>query len=523
MIVLVPVSKFRVVYETARGRPYSKLEHMVLQTVAEGEGGVTLKALSRAFRVHQRLLIEAVVTLVTAGWVAVAGGPEARFALTAVGHEAARSGRDPVSVVVSPARPQTVVMDRVTGQLARNSDARSWRRDELGDTWYTVTAMRERIERNSLDEAQVQKLLPRQTGEWVRRVGPIILTSRATHFLAADVDLDTGLVRGLPPAWQEALNGRVLACARARREPDESTYDETAPRPAATTTAGRRGRRFSGVPEPTRGPSARTTRLRLDRSDLAVGVEEHEEALRLALAVARSSVAVVSPSVSSVEVFARLAGLAADAVRRGIRVDVLVGSTNEGVGTPELLTIAKRVGYEADRQDGRSLLRTRHPATGSGASLLLYDNQEGHLVGLLGDYEWLNGPARPRQPLGARLTEASLCGDLARAVGSLWLGSTRLDPDLAGSAERWRRLADAAEEHAALLEAARRTMAPADETFVELLVDDENAGLGQDRDGLALVGGHFSDPGAGEAGARGLTLRVTGPGAAVIAEARAGA
>lgn len=74
-----------------------------------------------------------------------------------------------------------------------------------------------------------------------------------------------------------------------------------------------------------------------------------------------------------------------------------------------------------------------------------------------------------------------------------------------------------------MFEAARRTTVPNDETFVELLVDDENAGLGQDRDGLALVGAHVSDPGAGEAGARGLTLRVTGPGAAVIAEARGGA
>lgn len=439
MIVLVPVSKFRVVYETARGRPYSKLEHMILRAVAEG--GATLNALSRTFRVHERLLIEAVVTLVTTGWVAVAGGAEARFVLTALGHAAARSGRDPVSVVVSPARPQIVVMDRVAGQLARNRDARPWRREKLGDAWHAAAVMRERIERNSLDEAQVQKLLPRQTGEWVRRVGPITLVSRATHFLAANVDLDDGLVRGLPPAWQEALNRRVLACARARCERDKSTYDEPARRPTASTSAGRRGRRFSGVPEPTRDPPIRTTGISLQRSDLTVGVEEHENALRLAVADARSSIAIVSPSVSSAEVFAGLAGLAAEAVSRGIRVDILVGSTDEGVGTSELLIIANRVGYEADSRDGRSRLRTRHPATGSGASLLLYDDREGDLVGLLGDHDWLGGPARPQQPLGVRLTEESLCGDLARAVGSLWLGNTRLDSNLAGSAERWRRLA----------------------------------------------------------------------------------
>lgn len=517
MIVLIPVSRFRVVYETARGRPYSKLEHMVLQSVADG--GATLKDLSGAFRVHERLLVEAVVTLVTAGWVAVSGGAEARFVLTALGHAAANSGSDPVSVVVSAARPQIVVMDRVTGQLARNRDARHWRREEFGDAWDLAAIMRERIERNSLDESQVQKLLSRQAGEWVRRVGPITLVSRATHFLAAEVDLNDGLVRGLPSAWHEALVGRVLACARAQVR-DEATSDEATPQPASTTSKPRQGRQFAGVPEPARDPLVLATCIPIHRRDLVVGAKEHQAALQFALATARSSVAIVSPSVSSLDLFADLARLVSDAVRRGVRVDILVGRADLGINTSELVAIANRVGYQTDNRNGRSRLRTRHPATGSGASLLLYDDQNGDLVGLIGDYDWLSGSGSTKQSLGVRLTEASLCGDLGRAVGSLWSGSSAMDRDFAGSAERWRRLASAAEERAAALEVAQPTTSSPDETSAELLVDDEHAEIGQEREGLALVGGHFADPDAGPGGARGLTLRLTDPGAAVIAAAR---
>ena len=103
MIVLLPVSRFRVPYDLARGKPYSRLEHMVLNAVADG--GATLRSLADAFRVHDRLLVEAVVTLVNAGWVAVQGGPQASFVLTGAGHAAASGDREPVSVIVETPAP----------------------------------------------------------------------------------------------------------------------------------------------------------------------------------------------------------------------------------------------------------------------------------------------------------------------------------------------------------------------------------------------------------------------------------
>lgn len=516
MIVLVPVSRFRVPYETARGRPYSQLERLVLEAVADT--GATLGELRRTFRVHERLLVEAVVTLVAAGWVAVAGGPQARFVLTAVGHAAVGEGRDPVSVIVTAARPQTVVMERVTGQVARHGDARSWRRDDLGDAWQSAAVMTERITRNSLDEAQVQKLLPRDSGHWVRRIGPIRLVSRGSHFVAVEVDPLTGSTRGLPAAWDEALAPRTVECARARLE--RLGMGPTDPAGTSPSSRGRR-RRFGGVLD-ARTSTNRSTSLRLGSADVVVGQQEHDEVLSHAFGRANSSIAVVSPTVGGEGDFRRVVELAVPAVTRGVRVDFLVGEASDALTAQDLVAIANQHGYRADPRQGRALLRARSATTGSGASLLVYDDDDGALTVILGDHAWLGGNTRARPTVGLTLREPSLTADVARAVASLWTGRGQVDAITAGSAERWRRLASNAEEQAALAQAGGGTQInPDGDTTAELIVDDEHAGLAPEGAAFVHVGSYRPDADAGDGASRGITLRLAGPGVAVVRTARA--
>lgn len=516
MIVLVPVSRFRVAYQVAKGRPYSTLERRVLE--AASNGGTTLQSLSRTFRVHERLLVESVVTLVTAGWVAVAGGPEARFVLTAAGEAAVASGHDPVSVVVTAATPQTVVLDRVTGQLARIADARSYHRDDLGDVWRSAAVLRQRILRNSLDEAQVQKLLPRQTGEWVRGVGPITQTSRGRHFLPADVDLDTKQVRGLPMAWQQSLSGFVLECARDQRAADEEKT-RGAVRPLGSNVRSRYKRpRFVEVASNKQPTKSRESLVPIQSSDIVVGLEAHTEILEAALRTARTSVAVVTPTASRAS-FESLMPLAASAVTRGVRVEVLVGQASD-VDASDLVTIANRAGYQADNLQGRSLLRTGSRATGSGASLLLYDNEDEQLIAVVGEHDWLGMDKKPRR-VGIRLSDPSICGDLGRAVASLWKVAVTPGGQAGSSSDRWKRLAGVSQDRAAMDEAANGAPIHAEATSVELLLDDEHAALLPETGEQVHVGRHVEDPVGGQGAARGLTLLLTGPGALEVRKARA--
>ncbi|RLK23805.1 hypothetical protein DER29_1682 [Micromonospora sp. M71_S20] len=499
MIVLLPVSRFRVPYDLARGKPYSRLEHMVLNAVADG--GATLRSLAEAFRVHDRLLVQAVVTLVNAGWVAVQGGPQASFVLTGAGREAVSGDREPVSVIVETARPGILVMERHSGQVARQSEARSYRRDDLTEVWDTAPRIVTRIVRDSVDEAQVQKLLHREAGEWVRRIGRIEEISRDAHWLPLDVDVDAKQVVGLPPPWRHALTAPALAAAAAAvgGSPRSHVTSRRATRPAR--------RLLLGATEEDRVHRRGTTVL-LAADDVLRGEQAHASALAQALQSARTSVALTIPRLDGPDVFEALAAGCSDAVTRGVRVDLLVGST---AGDPAALTtLANRIGYGADARRGRELLRTR--VTGSGASLLLWDRGPGQLVGVVTGHGWVGATAGSPHATGVKVLSPALCADLARAVASLWTG--RSGDDSAGEPIRWRHLADNVEE-----EAARSLDAAIDgtATTAELLVDEECLAMDDVlADDAATVGLYVPDPAGGDAGRRGVQLIVRGPGAQLV-------
>ncbi|UOX90349.1 hypothetical protein MUY14_06910 [Amycolatopsis sp. FBCC-B4732] len=498
MIVLLPVSKFRVPYDLARGKPYSRLEHMVLNAIADG--GATLRSLAEAFRVHDRLLVQAVVTLVNAGWVAVQGGPQASFVLTGAGHVAATGNREPVSVIVETARPGIVVMERHSGQVARQSEARPYRRDDLTEVWDAASRIGTRVVRDSVDEAQVQKLLHREAGEWVRRIGRIEEISRDAHWLPLDVDIDAKQVLGLPPPWRHALTAPALAAAAAA----VARFPRTPATPRGTGRPARR--RFLGVTNDER-VHQRGTSVLLAADDVLRGGHAHATALAQALQSAQTSVALAIPRLDGSEVFEALAAGCADAVARGVRVDLLIGSTD---GDPaDLKAIANRIGYGADARHGRALLRTR--VTGSGASLLLWDSAPGQLVGVVTSHAWVGQTEGSSQSAGVRVLSPALCADLARAVASLWTG--RSGDDFTGEPLRWRHLADKVEERAALsLDAAVNVTA----TTAELLVDEECLAMDDVQASDAAVGLYVPDPAGGDVGRRGVQLIVCGPGAQLV-------
>jgi len=522
MIVLIPVSRFRVAYELARGRPYSRLERRVLEAIAGG--GATLHTLTTAFHVHERLMVESVVTLVNAGWVAVAGGTEATFVLTVEGSAAIDADRDPVSVTVTQANPQILVLERVSGQLARHADARSYNRDDLADVWQSAAIVGPHIFRNALDEAQVQKLLPRGTGEWVRWVGPITLASKNGHFLPVDVDQQSGEVRGLPPSWRKPLMSHVVAAARRRRAQDaEDTAlaarpggDDGQRKQAQTSGEQRRRPSFISVTDAAMQRPPHEALVALGPDNVLVGTDAHDRALKTALDSAVHNLLLASPSIDRDRLTVFLADAVA-AVRRRVRVDILPGSTPDEFGQDAVIDAVNRTGYQAVGNDGRTLLRTGTQATGSDSSLLLYDDASGRLVAVVGDHDWL-GRTATATPVSVRLADPAIVGNLARAGASLWTsGQQGTD---AGAADRWRHLASATEERAAKAETEAESSVTTAATSVEVVIDDEHLITPPENDGAARVGRFSSEANNERYVARGLSLLLIGPGADLVTNAQ---
>ncbi|MER5681081.1 hypothetical protein ABT081_29570 [Streptomyces sp. NPDC002238] len=545
MIVLVPVSMFSINFSVARGRPYSRLERRVLEEIAAQAGvapdqGATLTSLCDTFRVHERLMVEAVVTLVGAGWVAVTSGREATFVLTDEGQQACLSGKDPASVVVAPAAPCTVVLDRTAGQLARRGEVLTVSKQEARPDLNPSTPLR--IMRNALDESQIQKLLPRSSGEWVRSIGrPRLVT--VDRFLPVRVDLVDRFIAGLPRGWHQALSAEILAVAQARKDELESA-PEAQPTPQAAVKMGPpvqarmpatgAGHRPTPLSIPGRKPPAAalgtaaapqksgsfpwlydaepfdsSDNSPADQSTEAAlfsdvsGEEAHQLVLAEALAKATSHVLIASPTVNT-ESLTKLGDAIQAAVARRVRVDVLYGDTEEGTNPQDVVDLLHRIGYHAAERLGRDLLKPAKERTDSGASLLIFDGRDGALEAVIGNYAWVGSPGSARAH-SAHVGGTEFMAQVARAAAGLWTWSG--DPD---SADRWRHVADRCQDETAVSEARGDRLK--DRVLAELIVDDEHAQVAQRSDDGALrVGGACRHESGFAAGFRGISAVLRRP------------
>jgi hypothetical protein len=465
MIVLVPVSMFNVPFTVAQGRPYSRLELRVLEDIAQRGGTdspATLQSLRETFHVHQRLLVEAVVTLIGAGWVAVADGREATFALTDEGAKASSSGKDPASVVVRSGTPCTVIMDRTAGQVARRNEVPTVHVTDHEVRKYARTPVR--IIRNSLDEAQVDKLLPRASDDWIRSIGrPRLVNFR--RYIPVRVDLDSQEVVGLPRGWGRALADHIVSAATKH-------HDATTGRTEAAPMS------FDWLDDPGFRPreTQRCTVVKVQLVGTPAGTEDHLRVLETAFATAYRYVLVASPTIEP-QVLLHWEGAVRSALERGVRIDLLCGEATAAAGPGELVKIANRIGYDAVGQRGRDLMRPAAKPTHCPAGMLSFDRPDGTPDVVVGDFDWLG-----RQGAGTSLLVRGheIGAGIAQVAAALW---RRSGED--ASADRWRRVARSCQDAAALEGVQGGLSGSVD---VELLVDDEHAAVESTPGGGTIFG-----------------------------------
>jgi hypothetical protein len=235
IFALVPLTVYQVAYELARGRPYSKLEELMLKSVGARtvERGHSFAELRELFQVHDRLLTEALVTLIQEGWVAMEqSGTEIRYLATEEGRRTIDKGRRPSNRRTRTASA-TIVRERLTGQLARFGDVSPIKATSLrsnGTRKAKRQALTPKVMRTKINGGETERLLPRsrQNQEWVRWISSVSQVSRDLHYLPVRVDLEAGTVAGLPSAWQH-LTAPIMeevAERSAQLTDDEAFQDE---------------------------------------------------------------------------------------------------------------------------------------------------------------------------------------------------------------------------------------------------------------------------------------------------------
>ncbi|MFG3291671.1 hypothetical protein ACGF3G_23050 [Streptomyces sp. NPDC048179] len=440
MILLVPVSRFHVTYEVGVGRPYSRLEELVCRLIAEADQPVTLTQLRDTFQVHDRLLLESVVTLVRAGWAAMDIG--VGLVVTEQGRQTLSEGGRPHSTIVRKAHT-SLYMERVCGLLQRETQSRLnvrtlrdlrsvMTRSDLERSLVTV-----RNPRNSLSVGQAQGLLPHRPGEWIRRVAEPRMQTKANEFMPVAVDLPSRTVTGLPRSWEPLLSGALLREAEERAEEmREFSHDEISQLVSRHPSA---GPNRSAIPQNAPDPLLPGSTILLQSTD------EFLTAAHRAVEQAQTSILIMTPELSSTGV-RTLEPLLKAALERGVCIDVLWGTEqgDNGEGRADL----KRVAAQSTHGPIRSLRFNDRPA-GTVSRMVIADSKAergiSDCTAVLGGFSMLDaqGPADCLLP-GLLVHDPAVVAQLARAAAGWWAETP--GQEFSAAIDRWRSLASRWEE-----------------------------------------------------------------------------
>jgi hypothetical protein len=346
MIAFLPVARYRVEYQVASGRPFSSFERLLLRAITEGNG--TLDSLADLFRLHRRMVIEGIVTLVTlmqAGWVCL-GHDGSSFVTTPAGRIAGQnSGELPGTIVVSN-RWTNLLLEKVAGQFARGSDLDLHTKQKLERLWSAGVPIPPSGISNVVEPGMITQLLPHESGEWVRLVGPISVITDNRLYAIVDVDTENRRLNGVPQPWHALLVDELVDRVRrteTRLARVQGTDEEKELRQLLSN-----GKLADlGADRQTAWVSAP-----LSDGDLLVAPEAHGEALRSALKSAHSYITIVSSALSETAVEALLPDIRA-ALNRDVLVGIFWGGIREGCEQEHARALAALTKIEYDSNHGQ--------------------------------------------------------------------------------------------------------------------------------------------------------------------------
>jgi len=370
--VAVPVLRGKRRFHLLKGRPWSPVEHLVLQSLAKTPR--TAANLSAASNLPRRVVIEMLIRLMRVGWVELSQQPDgALFRATAVGAIRAKEEELP-SALRSVTRWMSFYVDRVTGTPFRGREFQAFPKAKLEER-----SKQEKIVWLAPDENK-QDIEPREFLTNLTEEDEQIISVDPSHErlseLYALVTVQNGKIEGLPSRAPQALTRAILAAA------DFVTQQgPTEPRNAVISHV------FKMAAE-TREPHVVSAVFSQD--DLILGGSPHLDALHMAVRKARTRLIIHSTFVAADKLEALLP-LLREAALRGVRIDLLWGqadNTEEFKTTQDLMRRA-RERMVVEGLDGA--IQIHLFSTHSHAKLIIADDLTGGMFSaIVGSCNWLS-------------------------------------------------------------------------------------------------------------------------------------
>lgn len=368
VIVAVPVFKYRLKLHLDKGRPWSVVEHVILQAL--GSKPWTIGDLEAASNLPRRVVIEAVVRLMRAGWVEFSSSKEAMmFASTALGlavaHEA-ELPHAPRRIV----RPVSFAVDCVSGTVFANRELVLHEDYAVKEREKSERIVRLNVdpERMGYDVQQVQRALLEDDERFVALES---LGGPPSQRIALVTVRDGVVVDGLPNRELASLRTMVLAAAALEIDPsaDKKAVEQ--------------------APSIRLEQAAPVRQVKFSRDDLILDGARHESTLREILSTAVSRVFIHSTFVRA-DVVENLLPELSEAVRRGVQVDILWGQSEEVDGVATSRRAIETLRENPQIAELGDSLRIHPFSTGSHAKVIVADSQKGgRFLAVVGSCNWL--------------------------------------------------------------------------------------------------------------------------------------
>ena len=399
--IAIPVFRGKRRFHLDKGRAWSVIEHLVLTALAKEHS--TAEALAEKSKLPRRIVIEAIIRLMEAGWVQLAQKAEGIiFSATSRGKSVSEKEELPANLR-RIARWRSFVTDRITGAVFRSRELSVFEKHVL-----EKRAQQEAFvwiePREIKNEDPVRSVIATLFDEDERFVLMEPSGDRLVERFAV-VTYRNEKVEGLPSRAPKELEEIITAAGKSRnvRSSNTAIYKP----PAVSDEI---------------DPANLTPRSIVFQSeDLVLGASQHQDLFSAIIKECRHELVIHSTFVNSDRLEVLMPALTA-AIQRGTRIDILWGQGNEKTEVAS----SKRAIDELRRKVSSMALDEVfqvHPfSTRSHAKLIVADTgRADRHVAIVGSCNWLSSTVQSFEA-SIRIREPFLVSDVTDQIAALSLG-----------------------------------------------------------------------------------------------------
>lgn len=399
-----------------KGRRWSVIEHLLLDAVSRGPA--TAADLAVSSRLPRRVIVEAFIRLMRAGWVEVVVTAKGSvFQITPIGAARVDQEQLPAATVTEP-RWRGFAIEPITGTVFRGREMDFVHKSRVP----SGTAELPVVHINNVPGYAVDDL-SEVFGAIEGEDELIVGVDRGVEKLAeryAIVNVRDGVIEGLPgraSPWLRLLIGKAAEAGKKEAGRDD-TVRAAIDGPTILASAS-----SAEVDAPQMRDAA------FDPSDVVIDGEEHSRAFERMIAGATERVIIHSTFLSDERAQAVLP-LLIKAAERGVRIDILWGQDDIGTATRSSQVVAAKLQAQATEAGWDAHIRIHPFSTNSHAKMVVADTSKGGWNALVGSCNWLASDFKSFEA-SMRLRDSFLVGSLVRKLGGLAQGRPGVWNDLA--------------------------------------------------------------------------------------------